>query len=367
MTTQSTGSRVKWVDVAKGIAILLVVLQHAVLFAAVRDWAPRWLIDANDELATFRMPLFFLASGMFAARSLSSSWSVVLRKRIAFYVWVYVLWLVIRYAFFAFVPNPTEPLEGHDLAGLFLGLVLPSTGLWFIFGLAVFSFIGKLIWRVPPVVQLTAAAVLSASAGGFLLPIDNFAWRRMAMYLVFFLAGAHLSKAIRSVAEATNAVRAGLTVGAFVAASAAVRVVGVGDRFGVTLVVSVLAVAAGISLSVLICDSTVGRWLFVLGQRTIDVYLPHVMIVGGLTAAVAALGLAPSSAAAGALLVLGVVMVTVPTSLLLASGLRRIGGGWLFAIPEKLAQPSRRAETERPGSAAAIQRQPRDPLGAQQG
>lgn len=65
-------SRYKWIDYVRGIAILLVVYRH-VLIGIERTGLniPSYLITANMIFYSFRMPLFFILSGLFINSSLS--------------------------------------------------------------------------------------------------------------------------------------------------------------------------------------------------------------------------------------------------------------------------------------------------------
>src|SRR5690606_5935605 len=90
----SSPARETWVDVAKGGAIVLVVLFHAALF--LDDVGLAWLWPrAGTALDTFRMPLFFSTAGLFAAKTLALDLRTVLRRRVARLVWVYVLWSLV--------------------------------------------------------------------------------------------------------------------------------------------------------------------------------------------------------------------------------------------------------------------------------
>jgi uncharacterized membrane protein YcfT len=327
---------VQWVDVAKGVAIFLVAVHHAVLFLTAHDWLPEAVPRLNDYLGTFRMPLFFLASGLFAAGTLRSSWAVVMRKRVLFFAWLYLVWLLVRFGFFALVPNPTLPGEGRRPLDLLVGLVVPSTGLWFIYALAIFSIAAKALWRVPVVAQLVGASILSALAGGRVLSIEDFAWRNMAMYLVFFLAGCHLAGGVKAAAAAVTPSRAIALVVVWLLALGGAATSDLLRVPGVLLVVSVLAVAAGVAVSTRLTDRVVGRQLRRLGQRTIDVYLPHVMIIGGMTWLIAATGVEVPPRV-GALLVPVLAVAAVLLSLLVSSGLQRAGAMWLFSLPGRLA------------------------------
>ena len=65
-------SRQYWVNYAKGIAIILVVYRHALIGIQRADlYVNEWLIDANEIVYSFRMPLFFIISGMFISKSIN--------------------------------------------------------------------------------------------------------------------------------------------------------------------------------------------------------------------------------------------------------------------------------------------------------
>src|SRR5215207_4345054 len=64
--------RLEWVDYLRGIAIVLVVYRHALLGIERSQVAvPQFLNEANMIFYSFRMPLFFLLSGIFISRSLA--------------------------------------------------------------------------------------------------------------------------------------------------------------------------------------------------------------------------------------------------------------------------------------------------------
>lgn len=65
-------SRLQWVDYLRGIAIILIVYRH-VLTGILKGniQVPQVLVDANMIFYSFRMPLFFILSGVFISRSLA--------------------------------------------------------------------------------------------------------------------------------------------------------------------------------------------------------------------------------------------------------------------------------------------------------
>ncbi|MGX5819028.1 acyltransferase family protein [Chitinophaga lutea] len=63
--------RYSWIDYAKGIAIILVVYRHAAYGLMLsKVHVEQWVVDVNNALYSFRMPLFFVLSGLFFMSSI---------------------------------------------------------------------------------------------------------------------------------------------------------------------------------------------------------------------------------------------------------------------------------------------------------
>ena len=64
--------RLPWIDYAKAIAIILVVYRHVLIgFTRADIEINQFLLLANEVVYTFRMPLFFILTGIFIRRSIS--------------------------------------------------------------------------------------------------------------------------------------------------------------------------------------------------------------------------------------------------------------------------------------------------------
>lgn len=275
-----TSPRLVWVDVAKALAIALVVLHHVVVFADAAGWLPERVVWLNTQLGTFRMPLFFLASGLFAVGALRRPWGAVLRRRILLFAYLYLLWSVIRFGLFQMIPDVREGGRDGDLGALLWSPLLPGTGLWFIYALALYSCLAKATMRVPAGVQLGVAAAVSGVFGARLIEVPNFAWRNMAMYYVFFLVGMYGRRVVERLASDVSVVR--------ILAAGAVAAVGivVVERWGLRgvpglwLALSVVAVLTGVYVSALIARwGSAARVLSWVGARTLPIYLLHVPLV----------------------------------------------------------------------------------------
>ena len=93
-------ARITWVDHARGIAIMLVVYRHVVIGlrrsgVAITDT----MYNVQEVFYNFRMPVFFILSGIFVAGSLRKrSRTEVLKDRAATVLYPYLVWGVIMVA-----------------------------------------------------------------------------------------------------------------------------------------------------------------------------------------------------------------------------------------------------------------------------
>jgi uncharacterized membrane protein YcfT len=332
-------SRLAWVDAAKGLSILLVVAHHAVSFLQVSAAVPPAVVAADTALASMRMPLFFLASGLFVAGPLAAPWRTLLRKRIAFFLYLFVLWTLLRFAFFQ-VPavSAVGPYEHPNVTALAWSLLVPGSGMWFLYALALFAVIGKSVRGVPAWVQLGLTGVLSAVVGAEALQLGSDIWERMARYLFFFLLGWHGRHLVERLARASTAVRtavaaAGCVVGAATAVAAEIRSVP-----GVALALNGLAVTFGVLFAAWVSRYAIGRPLVALGRQTLPVYLIHIFWVALAMIGLRHLGIpagipAPVAYVLPAVLAVALTMVSLATHRLLVTA----RAPWLFALPRRLA------------------------------
>ncbi len=90
--------RYPWVDYLRGIAIILVVYRH-VLIGLERSklYVPEYLVRANEIFYSFRMPLFFILSGIFINGTiLKRSFSRLLYIKFENLFYPYLVWAFIQ-------------------------------------------------------------------------------------------------------------------------------------------------------------------------------------------------------------------------------------------------------------------------------
>jgi fucose 4-O-acetylase-like acetyltransferase len=91
-------SRLAWVDYLRGIAIVLVVYRHVLLgIQASGMTLPSAYLDANIMFFSFRMPLFFILSGIFVGGSLAKkSLGKIIYSKFELLLYPYLIWATIQ-------------------------------------------------------------------------------------------------------------------------------------------------------------------------------------------------------------------------------------------------------------------------------
>src|SRR5436190_22279133 len=91
--------RVDWVDYAKGFCIVFVVMMHSTLGVEQAAGEQGWLHAVVAFAKPFRMPDFFLISGLFLAQVIDRDWRTYLDRKVVHFAYFYVLWCTIQFAF----------------------------------------------------------------------------------------------------------------------------------------------------------------------------------------------------------------------------------------------------------------------------
>src|SRR6202049_3134947 len=92
-------TRIDWVDYAKGICIVMVVMMHSVLgveLAAGQTGLMHLLVAFAKP---FRMPDFFLISGLFLSVVVDRDWRTYLDRKVVHFAYFYLLWVTIQFGF----------------------------------------------------------------------------------------------------------------------------------------------------------------------------------------------------------------------------------------------------------------------------
>lgn len=354
MMRTDTG-RVEWIDVAKALSILMVTMMHTGQLAQPSGVDVGRLVELNHFLSPIRMPLFFAAAGVFAGSALAKPWGDLLRRKVALYVWLFMIWTVVRWVFCAtLLPNPDNPAEGSSISEIGWAILMPTTGLWFLWCLAIFFVVAKALQRFDKRLTLLAVVIVSVISlmitesqnadTGFL---SNLAHRNALRYFVFFY-GAAMSPQIVIGIGSWRLVSGILALSiAFILCYALYCLIdgplAAPARFGASI--------AGVGLLLLLARildrfALPSRLLRYLGRNTLPIYVAQVPLIAIYVAGFKAMGLAEIVLLKNFVAPMGVVF-TVLASL----GVRRIlnaaGAGAMYRLPR-----TARTVTLRPTAAA---------------
>lgn len=277
--------RLMWVDSARGIAICLVVINHALMFLIPLNLCNEYWIEINNFLRTMRMPLFFFTSGLFATSwVIQRSWREMLRRKVLLFAWLYALWVSIRYAYFSFVPQIANPDETESIIRYFAQAVWSNTDTWFIYALAVFFVLAKATNHYPLKYQLAISAGASIIWLTGVINLPSALWNGLPSFYVFFLVASHLSRSrLNDVLEGLGIASRSSFVAAWIAFYAAVTVSNFLWIPPVGFAVRVVAVAGGLVVALSLVKLP---WIQYLGRNTLPIYLTHTIWLGGITAVV---------------------------------------------------------------------------------
>jgi len=187
MNTPAAG-RVDWVDYAKGFCIVMVVMMHSTLGVELAAGREGWMHHAVEFARPFRMPDFFLISGLFLARVIDRDWRDYLDRKVIHFAYFYVLWVTIQFAFKAPMFAAEQGWHGVGLSYL-EAFIEPFGTLWFIYLLPIFFVAIKLTRRMPwPLIWMIGAGMEMAHVDTGWTVIDEFARRFVYIYTGYVFA-----------------------------------------------------------------------------------------------------------------------------------------------------------------------------------
>ena len=340
-----TADRTEWVDVAKALSIVLVVTMHATLGYQKALGQLGFLDPLVAFFTPFRIPAFFVLSGLFLGQALKRSFRQFAETRLLHFAYFYMLWLVIHLLSRDGLALAADPVALATALGW--AVIEPYGPLWFLHLLAVFSALAYACRRMSPLLPLAVAAALNVArveTGSTL--VDEFAGRA-----VYFAAGWAMAPLFFATArfaldrKRTAALLAAsfvLVNGALVFLTQASSWPFVGLALGLCGALAMVAASAWLAQA-----PKVGPLLASFGRRTLVVYVACLLPMAALRVLLLRHGLLADGWIAIGLGSAAIVAAGVATPLLLARVVANTPLAFLFEMP------GRRAATPQPGAAPA--------------
>jgi uncharacterized membrane protein YcfT len=269
-TSAGHSPRVDWVDYAKGICIVMVVMMHSVLGVEAAAGQTGFMHVLVAFAKPFRMPDFFLISGLFLSVMIDRDWRTYLDRKVVHFAYFYVLWVTIQFGFKA--PSFAAESSWTHVGLLYLeSFIEPFGTLWFIYLLPVFFVVTKVTRRAPPLAIWAGAAALEMMhvATGWTV-IDEFCARFVYFYSGYLFAAYVFALSDRARARPAFAL-AGLALWALV--NGGLVHLGFSEWPVISLALGLAGACAIVVIGTLLAQA---RWLEFLrycGEHSIVIYL----------------------------------------------------------------------------------------------
>ncbi|QQO19371.1 acyltransferase family protein [Bradyrhizobium diazoefficiens] len=265
-----SAARVDWVDYAKGICIVMVVMMHSVLGVELTAGHSGFMHVAVAFAKPFRMPDFFLISGLFLPLVIDRDWRTYLDRKVMHFAYFYVVWVTIQFGFKA--PAFAAETSWRDAALLYLeSFVEPFGTLWFIYLLPIFFVVTKLTRKIPtPAIWLVAAALETARVTTGWTVIDEFCSRFVYFYSGYLFAPYVFALSDRARKHPALALAA---LAAWALINSGLVVWGVSEWKIVSLVLGFAGACAIITIGTLLARAQWLNFFRFCGEHSIVIYL----------------------------------------------------------------------------------------------
>jgi uncharacterized membrane protein YcfT len=266
----TSATRIDWVDYAKGICIVMVVMMHSVLGVELATGETGFMHVAVMFAKPFRMPDFFLISGLFLALVIDRDWRTYLDRKVVHFAYFYVLWVTIQFGFKApgFAAEHGWAHVGYEYL---LSFIEPFGTLWFIYLLPIFFVVIKLTRRAPAILILAIATLLeSAHVATGWTAIDEFCARFVYIYSGYIFADYVFALSDRARAHPGLAL-IGLAVWALI--NGGLVAMGVSELPIISLALGLAGACAIVTMGTLLARMQWLNFLRFCGEHSIVIYL----------------------------------------------------------------------------------------------
>ena len=281
-TGEPSKGRIAAFDIAKGVAIILVVYGHCLrgLIAgnAIEPQAP--LFFSDYAIYTFHMPLFFVISGYFLDRSGKRDFGSVWRARIRTIAYPYFLWSLVHGGLLYAVSG--SGLANNDMP--FSRLLEigwnPISPYWFLYALFFAFALAALLQKLP--FEWMVALALSGFLGLFTAGPSVFL--DIAYAFLYFSFGMLVRE--RGLMARLPSSPAGIVLLwlSFAAATAASYLLGIPERL--PLASALIGLAAVFSTCLFLerrySGAAVVRMLELLGQCSMGIFVLHIIVLAAI-------------------------------------------------------------------------------------
>lgn len=349
VSTTSPGSarRDATVDIAKGLAIIMIVIGHVLrgLSASGQlDPATAAYRATDTALYSVHLATFVLLAGLFVQRGVARAGArPYLLGRAADFLYLYLLWTLIQ----GLVKVATSSLVNKPMTpwGLVEAIWKPEGQLWFFPFLLITTVVVALIapWRnrsltVTTVLLVSVVALLTWGTQGSY--IGQAGWSLVVFFVIGAVAGHQaLSRAIDRLPGLPTVLLGGVAFAGLVALEPAAPTSSAYPLTARAIALGVVATLIGLTVLLAVSKqlgrTPVGAPLSFVGRHSMEIFLAHIIAASGSRIVLTQLGIDDP----GVLIGVGVV-AGVAAPLVLWWAAQRLPLGWLFTRPRQSVKAS---------------------------
>lgn len=290
----TSSGRMAWIDIARGLGIILVVYGHVLRGNVLAVEPTGWAARQDLVIYAFHMPLFFMLAGLFLWQSVGKGKLRFTKDRWWQMIYPYLLWSVVTaLTELAFAQWVNTPISWNDL--LFIP-INPIEQYWFLYALLIAQMIAVLVYPRKWLLVLAGIAGLSAVP----LPIGPWILSGALVHLPYVIFGVLCAAVLQSQVQASMARAAMMATGGWIVfALLELNPVAEGVQaylLGLSGCLGTIGVAAVMANSAMLAPPLVQ-----LGQASLAIYLSHSIISAGTRIALKIVGIAPQSSVSLAL------------------------------------------------------------------
>lgn len=317
-TASLADPRMTWMDAARGVAVLLVVILHGATIPMSTGAGSETWVEINRYIEPVRMPLLLFLSGMLLPRSLAKPWTTFLRGKLHGIAWPLLVWMLL-YGVLVFRNSVFDP-----------GLWRSGDYLWFLFVVLGCYFLGMLArWVHPLLIALVMVAAITAIPDPPMHRLDM----KLLYFGAFFFFGAGLGRFVPQWTRAPAWIGVVVTVIAGWLCFQAADDLDLRRGTAIAASISLICLAAMLWWLPRLPSNRGTAWLEWFGRHSLVVYVSHFPIMILVHRTVDRFDV-ESWIHVGFCTVVTLLVVTVMT-------LIRPQTSWLYAWPQRKPAPSR--------------------------
>jgi fucose 4-O-acetylase-like acetyltransferase len=291
MVAQKSGqeNRLAWVDVARGIGIILVVYAHVLRAHLPVAKGTGWAATHDHVIYAFHMPLFFVLSGLFLWNSVGKGRQQFVSSRWWQMIWPYLFWSAITAAIEMVMSRfVNSPMTWHEVMMIPLQ---PIEQYWFLYALLIHQLVIAALW---PRKWLLIPVVL---AGLALLQWLGGAWIQIRAfdYLPYTVGGVLAATSLFGLASRSTWMQT------MVAAICGILFVALYQVYPPTnptflsrFLLGFLGSLGTMSAAMLLARTPLADGLAQLGAASLAIYLVHTIFSAGARIALKLVGISPA-------------------------------------------------------------------------